>query len=95
VLERTGFPVLRIANLEDIGVMLRDNPRGLMVVCHSLSASQRTEITDKVGRQNGVAGLVLAKDRAASLESSIFATISNHEGPHALVLRAKEMLSAL
>ncbi len=96
VLERTGFPVRQANSLAEVQEFLGAYPRGLMVLCHTLSTTQRANLLEVLCKQSGIDGLLVTKDRKVPAgKASCVETISTSEGPHALVVRAKRMLSAL
>lgn len=96
VLECTGFPVRQANSLVEVQELLGAYPRGLMVLCHTLSTTQRANLLEVLCKQSGIDGLLVTKHGTVpTSKASCVETISTSEGPHALVVRAKRMLSAL
>jgi hypothetical protein len=94
VLARTGFPVEYLHDLKQIDALLHRYPRGLLVLCHSLSTAERAGVLRKLQQQPRLTGLLIAKDSTVLPSGHPEVdSIYIYQGPHALVVMATRLLS--
>ena len=93
LLESAGHDVSSALEPADIDRLLGPDSSGVLVVCHSLPEDQREAAFQKIqSHWPGMKGLLVTQS-TTPLSKYQVDTLSNSEGPGALVARARDLLS--
>lgn len=95
VLEEAGFAVVTSSSLVEAEQQLASPEVKLLVLCHTLSAQERTDILAVASRINPSAKrLLLTASTVIPLDAPHEAVLSALEGPRALISTVRKVLSS-